>query len=363
MVYLAPKTVRFTVACLGRDLTLASIAALSALSCLCNLLRIQLSLHTAVILQACMRDSGGQNVDFFQMEGNTENRELLGRIWKARRSPIFTSSYTFLACTVFTCWFYDIYWYLIFVIPVAILILESAPFCSFDFVGWSLRMALKAIRAMAKYSKDKDALWGIQAGTAATPVSGSIWQYLVESRLDWDQILNDSIKNFYLVSNLNLVWGQSNFSESSLETMAVGAARSRLLRWSTSHTCTTTRSTSFWRASSRRQRLRFGIVSHRFDGIRTNRSFPKAHGSHSNASAYAIHTHSLVMSHDYLSPALCYWNIWNPQDSDSQDSPDSQQIFLCRTHAKQSGKRASPWINHVLSSPGHLTCTLTKRGA
>jgi hypothetical protein len=55
------------------------------------------------------------------------------------------------------------------------LILESAPFCSFDFVGWSLRMALKAIRAMAKYSKDKDALWGIQAGTAATPVSGSIW--------------------------------------------------------------------------------------------------------------------------------------------------------------------------------------------
>lgn len=47
---------------------------------------------------ACMRDSGGQNVDFFQMEGNTENRE----------------------------------------------------------------MALKAIRAMAKYSKDKDALWGIQ---------------------------------------------------------------------------------------------------------------------------------------------------------------------------------------------------------
>lgn len=168
---------------------------------------------------------------------------------------------------------------------------------------------------------------------------------------------------FYLVSNLNLVWGQSNFSESSLETMAVGAARSRLLRWSTSHTCTTTRSTSFWRASSRRQRLRFGIVSHRFDGIRTNRSFPKAHGSHSNASAYAIHTHSLVMSHDYLSPALCYWNIWNPQDSDSQDSPDSQQIFLCRTHAKQSGKRASPWINHVLSSPGRLTCTLTKRGA
>lgn len=47
---------------------------------------------------ACMRDSGGQKVDFFQMKGNTENRE----------------------------------------------------------------MALKAIRAMAKYSKDKDALWGIQ---------------------------------------------------------------------------------------------------------------------------------------------------------------------------------------------------------
>ena len=42
-------------------------------------------------------------------------------------------------------------------------------------------MALKAIRAMAKYSKDKDALWGIQAGTAATPVSGSIWQYLAVS--------------------------------------------------------------------------------------------------------------------------------------------------------------------------------------
>ena len=180
MVYLAPKTVRFTVACLGRDLTLASTAALSALSCLCDLLRIQLSLHAAVILQACMRDSGGQNVDFFQMEGNTENRELLGRIWKARRPPIFTPSYTFLACTVFTCWFYDIYWYLIFVIPVAILILESAPFCSFDFVDRLIRliaprMALKAIRAMAKYSKDKDALWGIQAGTAATAVSGSIW--------------------------------------------------------------------------------------------------------------------------------------------------------------------------------------------
>eukprot|EP00434_Breviolum_minutum_P005269 symbB.v1.2.004644.t1/scaffold267.1/size279078/2 len=45
-----------------------------------------------------MRDSDGQNVDFFQMEGNTENRE----------------------------------------------------------------MALKAVRAMAKYGKDKEALWGIQ---------------------------------------------------------------------------------------------------------------------------------------------------------------------------------------------------------
>ena len=28
--------------------------------------------------KACMRDSDGQNVDFFQMEGNTENREHLG---------------------------------------------------------------------------------------------------------------------------------------------------------------------------------------------------------------------------------------------------------------------------------------------
>lgn len=72
-VCLVPKTVRFTVAYLGFVIRCRKLDSTRVRF----LLVLQLSLP-----EACMRDSSGQNVDFFRMDGNTENRERLRKITK-----------------------------------------------------------------------------------------------------------------------------------------------------------------------------------------------------------------------------------------------------------------------------------------
>ena len=117
----APKTVRSTVACLAshtKDDMLRSHRVSYGMQDV-----VPTQLCHVVSYEACMRDSDGQNVDFFQMEDNTENREQLAT-WR-----VGYGAFMFVILLGSVC----------------------------------LRMALKAIRAMAKYGKDKDALWGIQA--------------------------------------------------------------------------------------------------------------------------------------------------------------------------------------------------------
>ena len=111
---------------------------------------------------------------------------------------------------------------------------------------------------------------------------------------------------------------------------------------------------SFFKETRRQHETTRDNAAHRI----VSRSFPKkATGMY--IVHYCMHicyVYYLVMI--TLSPAVLETLEIQIQQIQQQSV---SMFFRRRTRAKQSGKRASPWISHVLSSPGHLTCTLMQQ--